>query len=121
MANNQRGAKKIFTRVVDDANVNSQQLLEKFVEANGKKLRLDKQSFRIIQDFKKLGLSERDIRKIFKQENIGGLTSVLRGKFEPFKISRDNIQNLRRNDKLNILPRAAINEVRKKLRNLSLN
>ena len=121
MANNQRGAKKTFTRVVDDANVNSQQLLEKFVEANGKKLRLDKQSFRIIQDFKKLGLSERDIRKIFKQENIGGLKSVLRGRFEPFKISKDNIQNLRRNDKLNILPRAAINEVRKKLRNLSLN
>ena len=49
----------------------------------------------MIEDLRAMGLSDTDIRKVFKKENIGGVKGIMRGVFEPFKVLPKNIREMR--------------------------
>jgi hypothetical protein len=49
----------------------------------------------MIQDLRDMGMSESDIRRVLKKNNIGGVKGIMRGKFEPFKVTKKNRQEMR--------------------------
>jgi DNA-binding transcriptional MerR regulator len=120
MSRAQGNARSQFNTLTDDANVTSGDLLRGFTKANEAKLRVDREYYQIIKGMRQMGLKNSEIRRILKNENIGGVKSILRGKFEPFKITPNNKKELRANDLQNILPIAEINAIRNSLRNISL-
>ena len=120
MSQLQREAKTEFSSLTDDANITSGQLLDAFVSANNNKLRADRQYYQIIQDFKELGLSDNDIGAILKKNKIGGAGSILRGKFTPYRLSRDDIRKLNEKGTFNLLPREAIQQVQRSMNGISL-
>jgi len=65
----------------------------------------------MIQDLRTMGVSESEIRRTLKENNIGGIKGIMRGEFEPFKITPDVYKKLLRVDALDSLPRAAIQNV----------
>ena len=121
MSQLQKEAKKEFSSLTDDANIGSRELLNAFVSANNNKLRTDRQYYQIIQDFKELGLSDLDIGAILKKEKIGGAGSILRGKFTPYKLSRDDVRKLGEKGNLNLLPKEEIREIQRRMNGISLN
>lgn len=120
MSQLQREAKTEFSSLTDDANIGSNELLNAFVSANNNKLRTDRQYYQIIQGFKKLGLKDTDIGAILKKNKIGGAGGILRGKFIPYKLSRDDIRKLNEKGNLNLLPREAIQEIQSSMNGISL-
>ena len=113
-------ARSQFNTLTDDANVTAGQLLLGFKKANEAKLRVDREYYQMIEDLRGMGMRDSRIRKILKDNNIGGYKAIMRGKFEPFEISEKNKKELRAIGKLQILPRAEINKIRSSLRNLDL-
>jgi hypothetical protein len=74
----------------------------------------------MIQDLRTMGISDSEIRRTLKENNIGGIKGIMRGEFEPFKITPDTYKKLLRVDALDSLPRDAIQNVQDNMRNLPL-
>ena len=113
-----RVASGIFNSAARRANVTSQELFDSFVRADEARYRVFNEFHQTIEDLRAVGMSEREIRKILDQNNIGGTKMLIRGKYEPLDISREIRQVMRRNDRLDQLPREAINEYRRSRRNI---
>jgi hypothetical protein len=116
----QTDAKRMFNKLTDDFNVNSNQLLDGFTKANEAKFRNDRGYYRMIQDLRTMGVTDAEIRQVLKQNNIGGIKGIMRGKFEPFKLSPEASKKLRKVGRLDQLPRAEIQRVRESMRDLPL-
>ena len=116
----QNDARSQFNTLTDDANIRSSQLEKGFLKANQAKLRVDREYYQMLNSLRKMGLKDSQIRKVLKDNNIGGYKSILRGVFTPFKISKNNIKELRRNGLLDQLPRREIREIQKSYRNVRL-
>ena len=116
----QTDAKRMFNKVVDDENAGSRTLYNKFVEANEAKLRVDREYYQMVEDLRTMGMSDPEIRKIFKQEGIGGIKGIMRGEFEPFKVSDKNRKDMKKAGIYDQYPRAQINQLRKQMRGIPL-
>ena len=57
---------------------------------------MDKQYYQLVEDIRTLGLSDREQKKLFKTFKIGGVKGILKGRFEPFTVSDDNIAKMKR-------------------------
>lgn len=112
----QTDAKRMFNRVTDDANADADTFKNAYVQANEAKLRIDRAYYRMLQDLETMGLSKREIRRILKQNNIGGADMIMRGMFEPFSISERNVQEMRNAGTLDKFPRREIRELQSILR-----
>jgi hypothetical protein len=112
----QTDAKRMFNRVTDDANADADTFKDAYVQANEAKLRIDRAYYRMLQDLETMGLSKREIRRILKQNNIGGADMIMRGMFEPFSISERNVQEMRNAGTLDKFPRREIRELQSILR-----
>ena len=53
-------------------------------------MRVDKEYYQILEDAKMLGMTNKQIKKIFKENKVGGVGGILKGKFEPFKVSPES-------------------------------
>ena len=121
----QRGrtdAKRMFNKKTDDANITAQGLVDAFKEANNAKLKSDRAFYQLYEDFKTLNLSDGDIRGALKKAQIGGFKDIVRGKFIPFNVSKDNIKKMRDAgvmDQFNAA-RESIREIQKQMRGTSL-
>jgi len=107
MSQAQTDAKRMFNRVTDDVNASSQDLFNAYVAANEAKLRVDREYYQMIEDLRAMNFSDRDIDQTLRENNIGG-RDILFGEFEPFEISRRNIEEMRRAGILDRLPDEAI-------------
>jgi len=117
----QTNAKSMFNQKTDDIGATSEDLERAFIQANDAKLRVDKKYFQMFEDLKKIGMTDRDIRRVLKQNNIGSSgRRVMRGEFIPFKVSPNNRKEMRRAGILDQYPRARINEIRKLMKGASL-
>lgn len=113
-----RAASGIFNSVARRMNVTSQELLDAFIRADEARYRVFNQFYRTIEDLRAIGMSDREIRRILDQNNIGGATQLLRGRYEPLEVSDEIRQVMRRNDRLDQLPREAIQEYRRARRGI---
>lgn len=116
----QTNAKAKFNRVTDDFNAGTNTLTNAFQAANNDKLRIDKQYYRMIEDLRDMGMTEGDIRKVLKKNNIGGVKGILRGRFEPFKVSKKNRQDMRDAGISNKFDNNAVINIQNQMRNLPL-
>jgi len=120
MQQGQTNARSIFNTVTDDFNATSDRFLDAYVRANEAKFRIDRQYFQMIEDLRTLGMSNQDIRRVLRQNNVSGAKGILRGEFEPFDITPNNLREMRRAGTIDRFPRQEINEIRRSLRNLPL-
>lgn len=116
----QTEAKSIFNSKTDDFNATGQDLLDAYVAANESKFRIDREYRQMIEDLRALGMKENEIRRVLKENNIGGAKGVLRGEFEPFDVTPKNRQEMRRAGTLELFPREQIQEVKQAMRGMSL-
>jgi len=92
----QTDAKRIFNSVIDDANLTPDQMISAYRRANDRKRVVDEQYFQVIEDLQTLGMSKGQIRRLLKENKIGGADQIMRGRFEPFKLSDDARGKMRR-------------------------
>jgi len=116
----QTDAKRKFNRVTDDFNASTGTLTDAFQAANNDKLRIDKEYYRLIDDLRMMGLSNSDIRRVLKKNNIGGVKGIMRGKFEPFKVTKKNRQEMRDAGISGKFDNSAVLEIQRQMRNLPL-
>jgi len=116
----QTDAKRKFNRVTDDFNASTSTLTDAFQAANNDKLRIDKEYYRLIDDLRMMGLSNADIRRVLKKNNIGGVKGIMRGKFEPFKVTKKNRQEMRDAGISGKFDNSAVLEIQRQMRNLPL-
>ena len=74
----------------------------------------------MVEDLRSMGLSDADIRREFKKNNIGGIKGVMRGEFEPFKVTNKNFQEMRRAGIYNQFPREEIQNIRRNMNGIPL-
>ena len=120
LSQSQTDAKRMFNRVTDDSNANASSLANAFQKANNAKLRIDREYYQMVEDLRSMGLSDADIRREFKKNNIGGIKGVMRGEFEPFKVTNKNFQEMRRAGIYNKFPRDAVQDIRRKMNGIPL-
>ena len=111
----QTDAKSIFNTKTDDYNATSSDLLNAYIEANQAKFRIDREYRQMIDDLRTLGMSDSDIRRTLKENNIGGANGVMRGAFEPFDVTQKNYQEMRRVGIIDRFPREEIRQIQRSL------
>jgi len=120
MQRSQTDAKRMFNRVVDDENGDAGTLYNGFRKANEAKYRVDKEYYQMVEDLRTMGMTDSEIRKVFKREGIGGVKGIMRGKFEPFKMSDKNRKDMQKAGIYEFYPREKINQLRKDMKRLPL-
>lgn len=113
-----RQASGIFNSVARRPNVTSQELLDAFVRADEARYRVFNQFYRVIEDLRTIGMSDREIRRILKENDIGGAGPLMRGRYEPLSVSDVIRGALNRNELLDQLPMDAIREYRRQRRQI---
>ena len=118
----QTDAKRIFNSVLDDGNLTADGMVRAYQKANNSKRKIDEQYFQVIEDLQTLGMSKSKIRRLLKQNKIGGADAILRGKFEPFKLSDDARKKMRRAGNIGIYKqtRGPLRDIYKELRGTKL-
>ena len=112
MSRAQTDAKRMFNTVTDDANADRNTFINAYADANAAKLRVDKEYYQVLEDAQTLGLSKKEISKVFKENKIGGIDGVMRGLFQPFNVSKDSKQKSFRAGTLDEL-KAAFPEIKR--------
>ena len=112
LSQSQTDAKRMFNRVTDDANADARSLYNAFKSANEAKMRIDREYYQMIEDLRTMGLKDSDIRRVLKKNNIGGVKGIMRGEFEPFKVTPKNYREMRDSGVYNKFPRQAIQDLR---------
>lgn len=116
----QTNAKRMFNSRTDDVNATSNSLYDSFVQANEAKLRVDREYYQFFKDLETMGMSKSEIRRLLKKNNIGGVNAVLRGEFEPFKVTPKNYQEMRDAGTIDLFPRKDIRALQDRLRRMPL-
>ncbi len=116
----QTNARRIFNQVTDDGNATAGSLKSAFQRANNAKLRVDREYYQMIEDLKTTGMTNRDIMRVLKKNNIGGYKNIVRGEFQPFRISKKNIQEMRDAGVYQLYPRDEIRQIQKEMKGMSL-
>ena len=111
-------ANNLFTTISNRGNATSQDFVDAYRTANEASFRVQSRMFNVVEDMRTLGMSDSQIRRVFRDAGIGGINNIMRGDFDPIDISPTVRKNVRRNDL--DLPRKEINRIRNELRNLPL-
>jgi hypothetical protein len=110
-ASGRSSASSKFNRELGRFNTSSSDILDAYIEANEDRFRVYNKFYSVINDYKKLGFSDRKIRTLFKNENIGGYKALMKGRYEPLPPpSKVKLQEMKRNETLNLLPRQEIRD-----------
>ena len=84
-----------FAKTIEDPSV----LFDVYRRENERKIKIYNRAFRLIQNMRKLGMSDDEIRKVAKKEKFAGYKEVMRGAFDPVNIDpnkMDDIENFYR-------------------------
>ena len=100
-----RDANSIWTSVTQRENVQSDELLDAYANANEAKYRVMNKYKRIFDNFEKLGMSKQDIYATLKLEKISGAENILNNTFVPVTISDAVLNRLARRGTIDQLPR----------------
>jgi hypothetical protein len=110
----------MFNQVTDDANATSGSLKRAFQRANNAKLKVDREYFQLFEDLTSMGMSQREIMTVLKKNNIGGYKNIIRGEFQPFQLTKKNVQEMRDAGIFDRYPRDEIRQIQEEMRGTSL-
>jgi len=105
MASELREANSIWSSVTQRENIQSDELLSAYKDANEAKYRVMNKYKRVFDNFEKLGMSKQDIFATLKLDNISGADNILNNTFVPVTISDAVLDRLARRGTLDQLPR----------------
>ena len=81
---------------------------EQSIGANNAKKKADEKVYQVFEDGNALGLSDREMKKIFKNERISISNNVIKGFMNPYKVSSQQKDKMRRNDTYDRFPKEEI-------------
>ena len=109
---NRAEASSIFGGAALRPNATSDSLLDAYRRGNEARYRQYRDMYLIVQDAKRIGMSESDIARILRDANVPDINQIMAGVYVPLNISRSVRENLNRNDNLDQLPIDQIMEIR---------
>ena len=105
-----KNASSIFNSVARRANVTREELIDAYQKANEARFRVFNEFYAIVQDLKRLGKSNQEIERLFKQNGVSGIKPLVRGKFEPLPNVASMVRKaMRRENTFDQYPREEIN------------
>jgi len=81
---------RAFGRTIEDPAV----VLENYRQENERKFKIYNRGFKLIKNMKRLGLSEREIRRAAKEYGFSGYKKILQGRFEPVNIDTEILNDV---------------------------
>ena len=110
---------QIFNTAVSTRNqLDPQNAVDTYRAANEARFRVMNEMFYVIENMRKLGVSNAEIRRTLKKNRVANVSELMRGEFVPFKPSKEIKKKVRDND--NRLPISELNRVRREFRKLKL-
>lgn len=106
------------TAVSTRSQLDPQNAIDTYREANESRFRVMNEMYRVVQNMRKLGIPDAEIRRTLKKNKVAEVTALMQGRFVPFKPSRDIKKRVRENG--NSLPMSDIFRIRNELRGLNL-
>jgi hypothetical protein len=88
------------------------------MDANEARFRVMNEMYQVIQNMRKLGVSDMEIRRTLKKNKVANVSQLMRGQFVPFSPSSEIKKRVRDNG--NRLPMAQINAAKMQLRQRKL-
>lgn len=111
-------ASNIFNRAANASNATSESLLEAYIDADDARYRVYDRFHQTVEDFRTMGMSDREIRKVLKKNKVGDINSIMRGRYQPLKPSRQTLKNMREVGSFDVYPRQEIREIQRERRNM---
>jgi hypothetical protein len=116
---NTRSARQIFNSSVRTRGaLDPQDAIDTYASANEALYRTQSRMYQVIQDMRRLGMKDPEIRRVLRQYKVGNVTQLMRGDFVPMTVSTEVRREVRRNG--NNLPMSEINNIRRELRGRKL-
>ena len=106
------------TAVSTRSQLDPQNAIDTFRAANEARFRVMNEMFYVIENMRKLGVSDSEIRRTLKKNRVANVSELMRGDFAPFKPSKEIKKKVRDND--NRLPIPELNRIRREFRKLKL-
>jgi len=116
----QTDAKSLFTSLTDDANVSSNQLIQGYIDANTALKKADEDFYQLFEDANTLGLSDKEVKKILKSENITVPSKVVKGIANPYVVSSQQKDKMRRAGTYDRFPKNEIRDLYRSYKNTPL-
>ena len=116
----QTDAKSLFTSLTDDANVSSNQLIQGYIDANTALKKADEDFYQLFEDANTLGLSDKEVKKILKSENITVPSKVVKGIANPYVVSSQQKDKMRRAGTYDRFPKNEIRDLYRSFKNTPL-
>ena len=112
-----RNATSVFSQVANANDATAEDVIRAYEQANSQLMRGQAQLYDLVESARRLGVSERDIRRqLVDVANLGRdeVRMIMRGKFDPLGVSDDRIQNVRREARTQnrVLDRLPVRELR---------
>lgn len=111
-------ASNIFNRAANASNATSESLLEAYIDADDARYRVYDRFHQTVEDFRTMGMSDSEIRKVLKKNKVGDINSIMRGRYQPLKPSRQTLKNMREVGSFDVYPRQEIREIQRERRNM---
>ena len=113
-----KNASSIFNSVARRANVTKDELLEAYQRGNEARFRVFNEFYAIVQDLKRLGKSEKEIARLFRQNGVTGVNELIRGQYKPLPNAAITIRRaMRREGTIGEYPRDEINKILREQKN----
>ena len=106
------------TAVSTRSQLDPENAVNTYREANEARFRVMNEMYRVVQNMRKLGIPDSEIRKVLKKNKVAEVTALMQGRFVPFKPSKEIRKRVRENG--NKLPMSDIFAIRNELRKLKL-
>jgi hypothetical protein len=106
-----RDASNIFNRVARRPNVQRDDLLAAYEDANNARYRVFNRFHQTVEDLRRFGMKDRDIRRILDEANVGGIDALMAGRYEPLLPSDVVLDEMARMGNLDQYPRQEIREI----------
>jgi len=114
-----RSASQIFNSAVSTrSKLDPENAKSTYREANEARFRVMREMYRNVQNMRQLGMSDSEIRRAMRKNKVGNIPQLMRGVFEPMKVSPEIRRRVREND--NRLPIRELNALRREFRNRRL-
>jgi hypothetical protein len=94
--------------------------MDAYVRADEARYRVFRQFRQVVEDLQSIGMSDRDIRRILSQNNIGGVGAIMRNRYDPLSVSDEIRSVMRRNGTFSELPRREIQAYRQSRRGMPI-
>lgn len=109
-----RSASQIFNSAVSTrSTLDPENAISTYREANETRFRVMQEMYRNVENMRRLGMSDGEIRRAMKKNKVANISELMRGEFVPMKVSSEIRRRVREND--NELPLGELNSIRYEL------